>query len=332
MTDEELDLIASAYVDGEATPEEVALVEREPALAARVEEFRALDAEIAGAPPVPENLKEQQISAALAAFDATPKTTGQAPATVSVGAPENVIDLTDRSSGRGGSDSTPLTDRTAPTSIESRSMFPSWLAAAAAVVVIGGGVVFSLNRLSGGGDDAETATADVASDAPDAGEGEVSAEARAMEESTEEAEDTDQAAGTENFMDADDEEDDAMEEEEEAMEDEAADAAASSGPADEGGDAESTEGGFFPDEPIMTFSSVPDPDTAMEALSDLPEFRSDVFRSNCGESLGLPDDSTVGSFAPIEIAGEPAELFLIVGSDGAESPLIVDAGCEPLSP
>jgi hypothetical protein len=63
------DELVSAYVDGEATPEEVAAVEADPHLLARVEVLRAVARAVASAPvaPAPEDARETSIAAALAA-------------------------------------------------------------------------------------------------------------------------------------------------------------------------------------------------------------------------------------------------------------------------
>ena len=69
MTDESLraDELVSAYLDGEATPAEIAEVEQDVALMARVEQLRAVrDAVAAPVPAVSEERRDQTISAALA--------------------------------------------------------------------------------------------------------------------------------------------------------------------------------------------------------------------------------------------------------------------------
>ncbi len=72
MTEEELDNLASAYVDGEATPEEMAIVEDDPVLSRRVAEFRSVSARISAntQSPVPvlPDVRQSQIAAAMAGF------------------------------------------------------------------------------------------------------------------------------------------------------------------------------------------------------------------------------------------------------------------------
>ena len=73
MSDEQFreDELASAYLDGEATPAEIAKVEASDALLARVEEFRALrDAVAEPVTPLPEDLQDDLIGAALGVAEA----------------------------------------------------------------------------------------------------------------------------------------------------------------------------------------------------------------------------------------------------------------------
>ena len=73
MSDEELrqDELVSAYLDGEATPAEIAEVEQDDALMARVEQRRSLrDAVAAPVAPMPAELKDQMIGTALAVAEA----------------------------------------------------------------------------------------------------------------------------------------------------------------------------------------------------------------------------------------------------------------------
>ncbi|MCY3617966.1 MAG: hypothetical protein OXG66_09860 [Acidimicrobiaceae bacterium] len=73
MSDERLhqDELVSAYLDGEATPAEIAEVEASDALLARVEEFRAVrDAVAEVVAPLPADRQDDLISAALGVADA----------------------------------------------------------------------------------------------------------------------------------------------------------------------------------------------------------------------------------------------------------------------
>ena len=73
MSDEQFreDELVSAYLDGEATPGEIAEVEQDDELMARVEQLRAVrDAVAAPTAPVSEELRDRMISVALAVADA----------------------------------------------------------------------------------------------------------------------------------------------------------------------------------------------------------------------------------------------------------------------
>lgn len=63
------DELVSAYLDGEATPDEIAQVESRPELLAQVEEMRAVSQLLAVTPSAPADQKEAHIAAALGAFD-----------------------------------------------------------------------------------------------------------------------------------------------------------------------------------------------------------------------------------------------------------------------
>lgn len=66
MTPQELDELASAYLDGEATAEEAALVESDPNLQARVEELRIVRELVAAPVEVPsDEVRDQMIAQAL---------------------------------------------------------------------------------------------------------------------------------------------------------------------------------------------------------------------------------------------------------------------------
>jgi hypothetical protein len=68
--DDDRDELASAYLDGEATPEETARVEADPALTARVAELRAVARAVADpATPPDDQARDQAIERAMAAFD-----------------------------------------------------------------------------------------------------------------------------------------------------------------------------------------------------------------------------------------------------------------------
>lgn len=95
------DELVSAYLDGEATPDEVARVESAPVLLARVETFRAaIGLTAQPVPPAPSPAREAAISAALAAADEVlPRLEAAGPAPpppVAAPPPAPVIDLAAR--------------------------------------------------------------------------------------------------------------------------------------------------------------------------------------------------------------------------------------------
>ncbi|MDE0613435.1 MAG: hypothetical protein OXI32_03370 [bacterium] len=66
LTPQEMDELASAYLDGEATPEEVALVEGDPHIQALVEELRAVQDLVAAPVEAPsDEVRDQMIARAL---------------------------------------------------------------------------------------------------------------------------------------------------------------------------------------------------------------------------------------------------------------------------
>lgn len=327
MTDDELDLIASAYVDGEATPEEVALVERDPDLRARVEAMRALAREVSRPLSLPAPaVMEQHLTAARAGFEWASESglaadAGVEPAAGAAAATEpalaEVIDLGRRR-------------RSRPRRTDAPRTFPRWLSAAAVVLLVGGGAIIVANQAARSGEDSD----EVATEAFDTGSDEA---AEAAEESAGGAAD-DQAAElpsttSQAARDADAELADVEEEatEEAAEAESAADEPASAeadraAPADGEG---TTRSGLFADEPRMFFDGVPDVD---EVLADLPERRVDLERSACALDVEVPAGSEVVGFLPIEIGGGPAEILVVVDASGVESGIIVDDACRVMAP
>ncbi|MGI9595680.1 MAG: hypothetical protein ACR2QK_05950 [Acidimicrobiales bacterium] len=333
MTEDELDLLASAYLDGEATSEEVALVERDPGLLARVEQLRSVSGRLTASVPLPAaELKEQHLAAALAEFD------GPTAAAPTVKLPQGevvgeVVGATRRGTAgrdteRSGMPSSP------PISLDSKRearkvrSLPQWLPAAAAFLLIGGGVVWLAGQT--GSDDSETASVEAADEPTDGGADLAAEEVRAESEQSQAGDAAmDTAEATESAEAAD-------EGEEEAMND-AAEDAADEDAADDGRAATTTTpaaqqapaGGFFPDEPVMSFAQVPDTESILE---DMPPTRLDVGQSNCGLGFEAPAGLEVVGFLPIEIEGERAELLVLVDGAGSESAVILDEACGQMQP
>ncbi len=325
MTDDELDLLASSYLDREATPDEVARVEADPELRARVELLRSVGVT---APATPPGLAQAQLARAMALYrpGSTPDR-GEA-AEPAPGA-EPVIDLTERRRGR-----------------EERASRLRWLTSAAAVLVVGVGAVALINQI-GGSEDAEMATADTSTEtATEAAEVAPAADAEAGAADMAQAEMAGESA--ENLADPD------------GGGAPAADDAASDG-ADVAADAEESlaleeseedaaelsaqrtlrdlpESGFFPDEPVAEYDRLP---TGDEMVGDLELPWRDEAAANClegfptGDSTFAGDEVEVIAYLPFEVidgadAGEYEALYVIV--DGAEEVVVVlQAGsCAPV--
>ncbi|MDH3300730.1 MAG: hypothetical protein OES24_09515 [Acidimicrobiia bacterium] len=328
MTDQELDLLASSFLDGEATPDEVAMIERDPALLARVEELRVAQSAMRAPVPRPSmQVKEDQLAAALAAFDAADQRT-----TVMAvdGAAETTAEATSEATSDAAAEPTegagPVIDlRAHRIRREQREAEAAgrmrWLSAAAGVLVFAAGAVFLISQTNNGGDDgefagdvpaAETAATESA-EAQMAPAGDGGADVSADSELS-----TDAAIDSE-AMDADAEEDFAVEEAEAAAADEAVSAAdAGSEPAIR----EFAEEGFFGDEPVATYQAVP---TSDELLADLDLPWRTPESAMCAGRAELPDNAEIIGYLPIEIpaAGDGTDsatrvveaLYLTVGGE-----------------
>ncbi len=317
MTDEELDLLASSYLDGEATPEEVAMIERDPALRDRVEELRV--AQVAMRAPVPQpsmGLKEEQLAAALAAFDLSDRRT----TLMAVDGPADQAGQAtppDRVAATEGADPTVEAPDPTETVIDLRARRERqersdaeaagrmrWLSAVAGVLVFTAGAVFLVGQVGGGDDaaefatDAQTADTEATEAAPSSdGSG---ADAASAAELSADADAADESIESEAMGDTDAEGDFAVEESEEAADDEAADQAESA--ADSGESApdirDFAEEGFFGDEPVVSYETIPTSDELLNQL-DLP-WREPA-TANCAAAAGLPDGAAVVGYLPIEI-------------------------------
>jgi hypothetical protein len=69
MTANDIDQLASAYLDGAASPEEVRIAEADPTVLTRVEELRRVRAAVRDIQPMDPAQGEARLAAALAAFD-----------------------------------------------------------------------------------------------------------------------------------------------------------------------------------------------------------------------------------------------------------------------
>lgn len=318
MTNDFDDLV-SAYIDGQATPEEVALVEGDPELRSRAETLRAMAAGLADTPPAPAALRTRHLGAALDAFDELSTTTSEAGTDTrgltEAGRSAPVVDLAGRR--RRASSRAAQVEHSGR-----RTGLPNWLGAAAALLLVFGGLGWIISQ-SGGDDDFDTAATEIG-ESEDQADSVAANDAAADESTTEAAESATTAAAQTEFA-ADDE---ATEESERAADtdDDADGTPALAAPTS------TTSGGFFSDEEIEEarafYASVPSgPDLDELVAGELfaPEL------SVCAGVLDLGDNLELVGFAPISIGGEVAEVLVLFNSgDGSEMVIVIDDTCTPL--
>lgn len=330
MTDDELDLLASAYVDGEATPEEVAMVERDPELQARVEAFRAVVVDEPISPPA--GLLDSQVAVAMAEFDvlaaAASSDLGGSDAALDGDGQETaapVVDLRAESIRRSGREYDRATAGRVRPATRPRRTMPSWLPAAAGFVIIGGGLIWAIGQAGGGGDD----DAEASETAVAAFDGDEGTDAAAETEAMEEADAGEAQMAADDAME--DDSDDGMDEsaaDGESRSD-AAGAAPTRGDSDESAEeSEDAEADFAVPEPLLFFDTIPDPDT----IEVLPDAELDLERSLCGAEIVTATLGDPVGFIPVEVESQPAELFLFLDGDGSEIRVLVDDNCQPLQP
>lgn len=307
---EEFDDLASAYVDGEATAEEIARVESDPELLALVEEFRLLTTSTSALPKPDSAQRESHIAAALAAFDA--ETAGRETAAAS----PTVTSLTERRAKKG---------------------VPGWMLNAAAVLVVVGGVGFAITQLPDSGDETATEAVDAEAMADEAGDISSAAPnaAAGSAESTAalQAGGVDEDAADAAMADADDAgvamEEEAMEDEEAMEEDTASD--------------ESTdEAGESPTTTTVRTARYPVDFAGTETASEVLE----VINAGDGYQALLVSDSMDCAEQVVTEGFEPAgpalgfvvisygqldALLLLFGDETAPTPVLVDSDCVLLS-
>jgi hypothetical protein len=315
MTDDELDLLASAYLDGEATPDEVALVERDPDLQARVAELRAVDLSGGVTPSVPNALKEAHLAAALQAFDqelAVRQESSDAIATAASARPAP-----------------------SPESVERPRRWwqtmPAWLPAAAVFVIVGGGLFLAVSQ-DGDSEESATETAlDAVDDSAESDFDDASSDDAATEAMS--------AADEEDFaaFDAAGDTDAASEAEEQAAlgldpeSDEDVDRrTGEDGELVDGDSADSSdaaESAVAPGGPPVELTTIP---TSLDGL-DLPELR-DPFDSPCLESVA-GEGIIVEGFVEAIFGDELVELWVVQrGLDSEPQPVVITADCFTLEP
>ena len=292
------DLLASLYLDGEATVDERARVEANPDLLARVRAFEALADDLSSVAPPPD-LARMQISAALDLFDQQ-----RAPAAPQAVAPQGVTSLSERRERK-----------------QSRRV-PTWLSAAAALALVVGGIGFA-STLGGGDDDASTTDAamDSADDTSASGANRTFEESAATTMADTEAEAAELApAAAEDAMEESD--GDAEELTEEAMADDA-------GESDDAADAPLEDDGGADDEtaPGPTPLDGLDASTAAEYLDLLSDQRlRPIDGSPCAGSPLVDGLFGVDSFIAVVFEGEISSLLVQAGVPSTA--VIVGPTCE----
>ena len=220
---------------------------------------------------------------------------------------------------------------------------PRWLPAAAAVLLFGGvGAAVIAQGLGGGEDSFESAdavvdesaeAADTASDATSAGAeaADDGSDEEAMEDEEEAMEDEEEAM--EDEEDALEEAETLVEEAEESEETEVAEDAASADQADEDDAARAEQDEFFFEDSVFVFDEVPTAEELAEVAADLdPSMLLDPADSICGVTLPETGTDSFGYFS-VTVAGEPAELYVMVNDDESEVVEFLDAlSCLSIAP
>lgn len=300
----DLDAILSAYIDGQATPDEVALVEGDRDLLARAEGLRATAAQLGQTPKPPAAVRSAHLAAALDAFDVRADSVGGVAAATGPAASEPVVDLASRRGRR--------TPRSAKGEAEtSRSGLPSWLGAAAALLLVVGGIGWVASR-SGGNDD-DTASVAVTESAETQADAAIAPAAE--DDATESADSDASASGAAGEL--------AQEEaaEDEAMEDDEA--------AEDAERLTAADNGFFDDqtrdEARVEFETLPD-EAQQEALAEGPTLDPEL--SLCSALVAEINAFRSVAFVPITVAGVDGEFLIFTDpADGATALRVVDEEC-----
>ncbi len=302
---DEADLLASLYLDGEATAEERALVEGDPAIMARVDEFRSMASNVTPV-TVPSGLAASQIAAALDEFD---RHLSAAP-TTEIAAVPAAVDTASVTS---------LSER------RRRAAVPAWLGAAAVAALVVGGIGFAATR--SGSDDAASDTAAPSLSGSATNEAAEARSSDAVEESMAdsiemEAEMEAEMADAGSDLQADDA---GAGDGDDAADDAADDATTETAPIDPAAAAEAAAAFYDENGPVLLGDL--EADTAagyVEQLTDAPLLPIDA--SPCAESPVMADIVGVDSFIPVVFADEPASLVLQAGAP--ETARIIGPTCE----
>ncbi len=337
---EHLDEVVSAYVDGEATPEEVRLVEADPALVEQARQLRELVAmdqiEVVPDP----DMKRRHLSNAMAAFEAP-----------SVGQPDQNAGRDMRGAGQPAPVVTADDAAAAPVvDLASRRRgpagLPRWLSAAAGLVIVVGGIGFVASQNSSedsaavetSGDSADEAFAsrpddeamedEAMEDDEDAMEDEVDSDASVDAEAAADTVESDEDAMEEESADAAmEDEEDAMEDDEAAMEDDA------------GADASADDSGLSRAAEVPADITTDELLTIAEEIEVLP-----IEAALCASAFTTPTaeiealvgplggtDQTI-EFFPLLVGGEPSEFVVVTDADGERRGVLFDSNCSIVEP
>lgn len=273
------DELVSAYLDGEATADEVARVESSPELMAEVRRLEAITQRVASTdqiPPPPAGQREVHLAAALAAFDTSLGTTAGPSAAARPELPEpTIVHTPDESSNVASLEQR----RNRRTLFSGRAL---GIAAAVALFFLGAAALFSFN----GSTSNPFETADVVTDAVDSASDAASDSAESVTESDMATQATEATSGDGVLADATMDRAGAMDDEDamaddEAMEDETT----------------QSKGAADVEEAIEEEESAPAADTASDtAPSSAARAPSEsaLFESDSGDSA-MADDGGVGA-------------------------------------
>jgi len=348
MTDHH-DELASAYLDGQVSPEEAARVEGDPRLMAEVEALAGvverLQTEEA---PVEPGARQRHLSAALAAFDEVKVDDGGA-------APTNVIRFGAAADRPGpGDPPTQVYPRaedvarraarvaSAPavqdqlgarrSQARRRPGLPNWLSAAAALLIVAGGIGWFMSRQDGS-DDTATATFSTGS----AEEEGAVADGAALSEVAESSEASlgSPAGGDTAKTGAESAGGGALDAQQAVPGAEATAAAAATTAASDGAPATTTSRGVTtaPSSAApatteasggLSFAAAPSGDEVQDRLSALGQSPQPAGGSTCGVSVPAPTGTSLTGFVPITVGGVAGEaLFYRPGSASGATTVVV---------
>ncbi len=325
MTDE-LNELASAYVDGETTPDESARVENDTQAQITVDKIRRLSSRINSVAPQQDEVRENHIAAALAAFDAAasdktivvdkpdPDATQKIDLRSNNPAPLRAVpnEPQDQAPTSNGGYSDPniagLVGNVVPISPKPSYRWLAPLAGAAAfVLVLGAGfTIASQDTFTSSSDEASSvavATTDSA----------VAAEARQVE----------QQAGSASASDAaDTDADDQAESAADFADEDAAEVEEESAPAESPAPA---------DNELLSFDVLPD-DAELEMIGSNTELSTDFQFSSCATGANDPSGGELLGYLPIMVGGERGELLVFSSETGRRGVSVsaVDNQCQLL--